>query len=95
MERIKDKIEGLKKEGKSLRREVRERTADYIVASLGLIAGLAWNEAVKSLIEYIFPGNQNTLFAKFLYAAFITFVVVLISFYLLRFAKEEKSADEH
>ncbi len=77
----------IKERTTELKKEVRERTVGYIVAALGLVAGLAWNDAVKSLIEYFFPLQQNTVFAKFLYALFITFVIVLVSIYLTRLAK--------
>ena len=38
-------------EDKRIRDLVRERTMGYIVGALGLVAGLAWNDAIKSLIE--------------------------------------------
>lgn len=79
-------VEKIKEEGRGLTREVRERTFGYMVAAFGLVAGLAWNEAIKSLIEYLFPLAQNTLLAKFLYAVIITLMVIFVSFYLTRFA---------
>ena len=59
----------------------------YFEAGLGIIAGLAWNEAVKALIEYFIPLSGNTVLAKFVYAVVITFVVVLISVYLTSILK--------
>jgi hypothetical protein len=70
--------------GEELRVEVRERTISYIIAAFGFVAGLAWNEAVKALIEFLFPLSTNTLLAKFLYAIVVTIVVVLISVSLVR-----------
>lgn len=80
-------MENFKEETARLRQEVRERTVGYITAALGLVAGLAWNEAVKALIEYLFPLSQNTLLAKFLYAGIITVIVVVLSVYLSRVIK--------
>ena len=62
----------------------------YIIAAFGLIAGLAWNDAVKSLIEFFLPISNNTIFAKFLYAIIITLIVVKISSSLSRIANTEK-----
>lgn len=73
-----------------LREEIKKQTLGYIVGALGLVAGLAWNEAVKALIEYFFPLSQNTLLAKFIYAAAITIAVVLFSRYILGTNSEEK-----
>lgn len=88
---IQGKIKDALKEERRLRKEVRERTFTYLVAAFGLVAGLAWNEAVKSLIDYFFPLSANTLFAKFVYAIFITLIVVFATVYL---EKVLKSGDE-
>ncbi|OGF73512.1 hypothetical protein A2W48_00115 [Candidatus Giovannonibacteria bacterium RIFCSPHIGHO2_12_44_12] len=72
-----------------LKKEVREKTFGYILAALGLVAGLAWNEAIKSVIEYFYPASQNGLAAKFIYAILITVVVVLISTYLVRLSSKK------
>ena len=62
-----------------LRKQLREQTVSYVVAALSVVAGLAWNDAVKGLIETFFPGEANSLVAKFCYAIFITFVVVILT----------------
>ncbi|MBI4085443.1 MAG: hypothetical protein HY432_03000 [Candidatus Liptonbacteria bacterium] len=62
----------------------------YIGAAFGLVAGLAWNDAIKALIEYLFPFSQTTILAKFLYAALITIVVVIILQYLEKFLNPEE-----
>ena len=73
-----------------IKREVRERTAGYIVAALGFVAGLAWNEAIKALIESFFPqGNANSVLAKFIYAILVTIVVVLVTVYLGKLFRKE------
>ena len=68
--------------------EVKERVTSYIVAAFGLVAGLAWNDAIRSLIEYLFPLSQNTLWAKFFYAFVITASVVLVGMYFSRLFKK-------
>lgn len=87
---IDNKIKELKKDGKEIKREIRQRTIGYIVAAFGLVAGLAWNDAVKTLIENLFPLGRGTLLAKFIYAISMTLVVVVISVYLIRFSEKEK-----
>jgi len=62
-----------------LRAEIRERTLGYMLAAFGLVAGLAWNDAIQTLISYFYPLPENTLPAKFMYAVIISVVVVLIS----------------
>lgn len=86
-------FEKVKEEGKVLRREVRERTLGFITGGLGLVAGLAWNDAIKALIEYLFPLGKDSIPAKFIYAVLISIIVVALSVYLVRLLKteEEKS----
>ena len=38
-------------QGKELGDEVKKKTLGYILAVLGLVSGLAWNEAIKAIIE--------------------------------------------
>ncbi len=73
-----------------LRKVVRQRTIGYIVAAFSLVAGLAWNDAVKALIETLFPLKENTLPAKFIYAGLVTVVAVFFTIYLTRLFHEEE-----
>jgi hypothetical protein len=84
---IKSKI---KSEVVSVKQEIRNKVAGYIVAAFGLVAGLAWNDAIKSFIDYFFPAEQNSLKAKFGYAILITILVVVVSVYVMKFLKKEE-----
>lgn len=91
MSPINSSLAKIRREGEELRKEVRERTAGYILAAFGLIAGLAWNDAIKAVIEYFFPVQQNSVQAKVLYAFFVTFVVVIISVYMMRLVRSKEN----
>lgn len=82
--------EKIKKEGSKLSREVRERTTVYIVSALSLVAGLAWNDAIKSMIEYAFPLSDSTITAKLIYAVLMTLFIVVITVYMVRFFGKEE-----
>ncbi|EKD46518.1 MAG: hypothetical protein ACD_67C00203G0001 [uncultured bacterium] len=90
MRKITEKIFTIKDSGAELEREVREKTLGYIITSFGLVAGLAWNDAIKAFIERFFSEPGDGLKAKFLYAAILTVAVVAVSLYLLRLFKVEK-----
>ena len=75
-----------------LEREVRDKTLGYIMAGLGFVAGLAWNDAIKTAIEALFPLQRDSMWVKFLYAAVITLVVVAGSLILARFMGKK---DDH
>jgi hypothetical protein len=65
-----------------LEKELKGRTISYISAALGLVAGLAWNEAISTSIDSIFPLSKDTILIKFLYAGLVTIAVVVIIKYL-------------
>jgi polyferredoxin len=83
----------IRKEVKNINDEIRNKLAGYIAAAFGLVAGLAWNDAIKSFIEYYFPLTKNSILAKFIYAAAITIFVVFISFYIIKILKKEEDKE--
>lgn len=94
MQKIEEAIERNAKnvlaKGDKLQKEARKQTITYIVAAFGLVAGLAWNDAIKALIEYWFPLNKDSVSAKFIYALLITVVLVIITMYLARLFKNQE-----
>lgn len=72
----------------TIRSLLQEKTAAYITAGFGLVASLAWNEAIKELIAFLFPNQQNSLIAKFWYAIIITIVLVAVSAIFLKLQRE-------
>lgn len=79
-----EKLEKIEQESGRLKNTLRSQTIGYISAALGIVAGLAWNEAIKALIEFLFPLGSNTLVAKFIYAFVITVFVVFLTGYFLK-----------
>ena len=75
-------------DGKNIKTEVREKTVGYILSALGLVAGLAWNEAIKEIINQLLPISQDAIWAKLIYALLVTVFVVILSVYLLRLSKK-------
>ncbi len=71
--------------------EIREKSAGYMTAAFSLVAGFAWNDAIKSFVEFIFPAaTSKSVFAKFIYAILVTGIVILISHYLLQEVDNKK-----
>jgi len=46
--------------------------------AFGLVAALAWNEAIKTMIDEFIPKGKGVL-SLFLYAILVTFVVIIIT----------------
>lgn len=88
------KIEKIKTEGHKIRREVNKKLFTYMTAGIGLVVGLAWNDAIKTFIEYYFPLDGNTLLAKFIYALVITIGLAIFSYYLNKILIKEEEEKE-
>lgn len=83
-------MEETKHERVRLRQLLEERTVTFILGAFGFVAGLAWNDAIQSLIQNLFPVSHDSLPAKFIYAISITLIVVVVSALLLRPTEEKK-----
>ncbi len=54
-------------------------------AALGLVAALAWNDAIKETIKQL-PGGDDSLASKYTYAIFATVIAVVVVVILARIA---------
>lgn len=77
------------KKEKKLRAEIREKVTGYIGAALGLVAGLAWNDAIISLIDTVIEVERNSVLAKFLYALALTLLLVIATSYFVKFFRQK------
>lgn len=68
--------------------QVKTQIITLLTGAIGLIAALAWNEAVKALFVQIF-GEANGLAAKFGYAVIVTVVVVWMTMRLAKLGAQE------
>ena len=84
-------VKRIKAGTKAIGETFKTKVLGYLLAGFGLVAGLAWNEAIKALIEHFFPANEGSdLAAKFIYAGVVTLFVVVITIVLARVFKQEE-----
>jgi hypothetical protein len=86
---------------KAFHEELVGQLLTLVTSGFGVVAALAWNDAIQSFVkEFIEPRVPGSgLFSKFLYAALITCLIVLITYQLSRVAaklqaRREKSEKE-
>jgi hypothetical protein len=87
---VRNKLKKIAEEQKKIGLQVREKTAGYILAALGFVVGLAWNDAIRALIDDLFPLDKNGLVAKFIYALIVTVVIVVATILLTQKTEKEK-----
>ena len=91
MAEVRSRLKKIAEEQKKIGLEVREKTMGYILAALGFVVALAWNDAIKSLIENIFPLDKNNLSAKFVYALIVTVIIVVATILLTKKTEQDKA----
>ncbi|MDP3919160.1 MAG: DUF5654 family protein [Nanoarchaeota archaeon] len=64
-----------------MKKELFQETRTILLGALALVAGLAWNEAIKNLFSEIFSTSLNII-ALFSYAILVTTIVVIITYTL-------------
>lgn len=73
----------------SFRKELIEQFVALSTSGFGLVAALAWNEAiqafVKDYIQKYYPDQSGTI-SKLIYAVLVTLLAVIITYQLSRLA---------
>lgn len=95
MENEKNIADKMIDEANAVKKEIRNKIISLVAAAFGLVAALAWNDAIKELIDRLFPVSNGGLVAKFVYAIGVTVLAVLLVYYLERiFAQKEEKSDK-
>jgi hypothetical protein len=74
----------------ALKGEVIEKIAALITAAFGLIAALAWNDAIGGLFKPGGPLNFLAAYGVWAYAIFVTVLAVVMTIWIGRVAAKTK-----
>lgn len=70
-----------------MKKEVIEKLATLITAAFGLVAALAWNNAVLEIFKHFF-GTTKTIFASIIYAILVTLIAVFATIWIGRISEK-------
>lgn len=73
----------------NFRKEFVDKSSSLLIASLGFVAALAWNEAIQSMFKIYF-GNSNSIKAKLAYAVVVTLFFVAATLWISKWASKLK-----
>ena len=79
------------KEEKSttLKQEVMDKIAALVTAAFGLVAALAWNDAIKAIFKEVF-GDSNAIGPMLIYASMVTIIAVIMIIIVARAVANSK-----
>lgn len=67
----------------TLKIEILDKIAALVTAAFGLVAALAWNDAIKTIFKEVF-GEQSTVGPMILYAIVVTIIAVILTIVVAR-----------
>ncbi len=74
--------------------EILDKFSQLITTALGLVAALAWNDAIQLLFNQLLGESGGALAAKFFYAFLVTLIVIFATIAVSRAAERAKKMEE-
>ena len=74
----------------TLKVQILDKMSALITAAFGLVAALAWNEAIKAIFVQVF-GTQETVIPMIIYAVVVTVIAVILTIIVARAVSKAKS----
>lgn len=81
------------KKNQNLRSEFLKTMTQLATAGFGLVAALAWNDAIKDFIDHFIKAGSG-LISKLIYAIMVTLLAVLVAYFLGKSTQEAKEKEE-
>ena len=75
----------------TIKTEILDKIAALVTAAFGLVAALAWNDAIKAIFKEVF-GDQSTIGPMLLYAIIVTIIAVILTIIVARAAAKAKGS---
>ena len=74
-----------------LRLQFLQTTAALMTAAFGMVAALAWNEAIKALIARFITSEDGGIWALVIYAVIVTIIAVIATVIIARSVSKLKA----
>jgi uncharacterized membrane protein YidH (DUF202 family) len=72
-----------------MKKELVEKIEVLVTGAFGLVAALAWNEAIQNIFKHIF-GQASSIPAMLSYAIVVTIIAVIATVWINRVAQKAK-----
>ena len=72
-----------------IKEEILDKIAALVTAAFGLVAALAWNDAIKTIFKEVF-GTQDQIGPMLIYAVVVTIIAVILTIIVARAASKAK-----
>lgn len=79
--------EEISRDLKRIRSTFMAKVLTLMMAGFGLVAALAWNDAIQTLVKEVFGESSGGIIAKFVYALLVTGLLAIVS---IKISKDEE-----
>ncbi|MEA2004318.1 MAG: DUF5654 family protein [archaeon] len=73
-----------------MKTQVIEKIAALVTAAFGLVAALAWNDAIKAVFKQLF-GTADAVWPMLTYAVLVTIIAVAATIWIGRVSEKSKA----
>lgn len=74
-----------------MRTEIIDKISTLMISAFGLVAALAWNDAITSLFKEGGPLHFMSAYGPFAYAIIVTILVVVLTIWIIKFTEKSKT----
>ncbi len=74
----------------TLKQEVLDKMAALVTVAFGLVAALAWNDAIKAIFKQVF-GTDDAVGPMLIYAIMVTIIAVILIIVVARAVSKSKN----
>ncbi len=74
--------------------EILDKFSQLVTTALGLVAALAWNDAIQTIFQEYLGSAGGAIAAKLFYAVLVTLVVIFATIAVSRAAERAKKLEE-
>ena len=74
----------------TLKQEILDKMSALVTAAFGLVAALAWNDAIKAIFKEVF-GDSNAIGPMLIYASMVTIIAVIMIIIVARAVANSKN----
>lgn len=74
--------------------EILDKFSQLITTALGLVAALAWNDAIQTIFQEFLGSAGGAIAAKLFYAFLVTLIVIFATITVSRAAERAKKLEE-
>ena len=75
----------------TLKQEILDKMGALVTAAFGLVAALAWNDAIKAIFKEVF-GDESTIVPMLAYAITVTIIAVILIVIVARAVANAKNS---